>query len=89
MNTNFSMHYWVSLGARKDQLLVGIGLYGRGFKLCDPHNHNFYACASAAIEKANYTRTDGFWGYNEFCEKMMSEGDEWNIYRVRKHDISS
>ena len=82
LNTDFSMNYWLSLGARKDQLVMGVGSYGRGFRLADPNNKGLYASASGPIEKASYTATDGFWGYNEWCEKFSSERNEWMIYRV-------
>jgi GH18 family chitinase len=32
-NVDFSVKYWLAKGARKDQLLVGMGTYGRGFRL--------------------------------------------------------
>ena len=82
MNTNFSMNYWLSLGARKDQLVMGVGAYGRGFKLTDANNNGFYAPASGPICKASFTATDGFWGYNELCEKLKSGGKEWEVHRV-------
>ena len=85
LNANFSMNYWLSLGARKEQLVMGVGAYGRGFQLVDSNNSGFYAPASGPIGKASYTATDGFWGYNEFCEKFKSEGNEWTIHRVSSH----
>ena len=29
-----------------------------------------------------YTSTAGFWGYNEFCEKMRTEKPQWTVVRV-------
>ena len=72
-NTNFSMHYWLQLGARKDQLLLGMAAYGRGFRLADSSDYGLYAPANGPIDGGIYTGQAGFWGYNEFCEKMQTE----------------
>ena len=56
--------------------------YGRGFMLQDPNSKGYYAEASGPIEAGPYTRQQGFWGYNEFCQKMKSEPDQWSIFRV-------
>lgn len=82
MNTNFSMNYWVSLGAKKEQLVMGVGTYGRGFTLIDPNNNGVFAPASGPIGKASYTASDGFWGYNELCEKFITQRKDWIVHRV-------
>ena len=89
LNTNFSMHYWNKLGARKDQLLLGMAAYGRGFRLSDSSNHGFYAPANGPIDGGMYTGQAGFWGYNEFCETMQTEYSQWSFYRVQNHGIFS
>ena len=61
---------------------MGVGSYGRGFTLADANDNGFYAPVTGPITKADFTATDGFWGYNELCEKLMSEQDEWTIHRV-------
>ncbi len=33
MNTDFSIKYWLDLGARPEQIVLGVGAYGRGFLL--------------------------------------------------------
>ena len=84
-NTNFSMHYWNQLGARKDQLLLGMAAYGRGFMLTDPSDDGLYASANGPIDGGIYTGQAGFWGYNEFCEKMQTEFSQWQFHRVSEH----
>ena len=81
-NTNFSMYYWNQLGASKDQLLLGLAAYGRGFTLSDPSNYGLYAPANGPIDGGIYTGQAGFWGYNEFCEKMQTEYSQWTFHRV-------
>ena len=87
-NTNFSMHYWNQLGARKDQLLLGMAAYGRGFTLSDPTDNGLYAPANGPIDGGIYTGQAGFWGYNEFCEKMQTEYGQWTFHRVNKYSLS-
>ena len=82
MNTDFAMRYWIQLGAEPSKLLMGMAGYGRGFVLEDPSNHGFYAPANGPIDGAMYTAAAGFWGYNEFCEKMQTEFNQWTFYRV-------
>ena len=59
-----------------------MGAYGRGFNLVDASNHGLYAPASSGIDPGMYTSARGFWGYNEFCEKMRTEQSQWTIVRV-------
>ena len=61
-----------------------MGAYGRGFKLKDPSDNGLYAPAINGIDAGPYLRSIGFWGYNEFCEKMQSERPEWTFVRVKQ-----
>ncbi len=79
MNTNFSINYWLELGARPSQLVLGVGTYGRGFNLANPEDNGFYAPATSGIDAGLYTGQAGFWGYNEFCEKVWPEISTWTI----------
>ena len=83
-NTDWSINRWLDGGARPDQLLLGIGLYGRGFRLSNPQNNGFYAPAIGGQDAGPYTAHAGYWGYNEYCEKMFLEGEfaEWTIVQV-------
>ena len=85
MNTDFAMQYWMEKGASPNQLLLGMGAYGRGFNLVDASNYGLYAPASSGIDPAMYTSAAGFWGYNEFCEKMRTEKPDWTIIRVSEY----
>ena len=64
------------------QLLLGVGTYGRGFRLKDPVDNGLYSPATNGIDAGPYTRTIGFWGYNEFCERMQTEKPQWTFVRV-------
>ncbi|CAB4063334.1 E3.2.1.14 [Lepeophtheirus salmonis] len=63
-------------GAPKDKLLMGMGAYGRGFILNDARKNGFYARAMNGIEDSV-----GFWGFNEYCEKMKSSKSQWTLVR--------
>lgn len=59
------MRYWLSQGAPKEKLVLGIGLYGRGFTLDDPSDNSLNASASQGISAGPYTMETGFWGFLE------------------------
>nr|AQZ26771.1 chitinase 3 [Tigriopus japonicus] len=89
LNQEFSMDYYVQLGARKEQLLMGLAAYGRGFTLQNPAENGFYAPAVAGCDPGYYTGTSGFWGFNEYCERMYVKGelDQWT--EVRDENVVS
>lgn len=62
---DFSVNYWIEKGVDPSKLILGMGLYGRGFNLNDPANNGFYADANQPITAGPYTRENGIWGYNE------------------------
>lgn len=82
LNTDFAIQYWIQNGAEPSKLLLGMGAYGRGFVLADPEDNGLYASANGPIEAGRYTQQAGFWGYNEYCEKIKSEPGQWEIFRV-------
>ena len=84
LSTDFAMRYWRSKGAAPEKLLLGMGAYGRGFNLVNPSNNGLYAPAASGIDAAMYTSASGFWGYNEYCEKMLDEQSSWTVVRVCK-----
>ncbi|CAG0902229.1 unnamed protein product [Darwinula stevensoni] len=80
-NANFSMNYWISLGAPKSKLVMGMPIYGRGFTLSNPAENGFYAKATQAGMAGPYTREPGILGFNEICEIQKQYGDfqrHWN-----------
>lgn len=81
LNSDYAIRYWIKEGAPASKLLMGMAAYGRGFLLKNASDHGFYADASGPIDPGMYTSQAGFWGYNEYCEKMKSELDEWTMYR--------
>lgn len=81
-NTDFAIRYWIQNGADPSKLLMGMAAYGRGFLLADPRaDHGLYAPATGPIDPGMYTSQAGFWGYNEYCEKMKTEMEDWQMFR--------
>ncbi|XP_013781598.1 chitinase-3-like protein 1 [Limulus polyphemus] len=77
LNVNFSINYWISQGAARNKLILGMGLYGRSFTLSSASNTSLGAPAPQRGEAGPYTREKGSLGYNEICESQMRE--PWTI----------
>ncbi|XP_001663097.2 chitinase-3-like protein 1 [Aedes aegypti] len=78
MNVNASIHYWLSSGAPKEKLILGIPLYGRSFTLANAANSFVGAPVNGPGTAGPYSREPGVMGYNEFCEKLQTE--QWAIH---------
>ncbi|KAK2718199.1 chitinase-3-like protein 1 [Artemia franciscana] len=79
-NVNYSLNYWISNGAPPSKINLGLPFYGRGFMLDDPLENGPYAPASKPIVPGPYSRTEGFWGYNEICINQTF-GTGWTVVR--------
>lgn len=77
LNVNASIHYWIELGAPKEKIVMGIPSYGRTFTLVDASVNGVGAPASGPGKAGQYSREAGMIGYNELCEKFLSE--KWDI----------
>ncbi|XP_039441147.1 chitinase-3-like protein 1 [Culex pipiens pallens] len=77
LNVNASIHYWIELGAPKEKIVMGIPSYGRTFTLVDSSANGIGAPASGPGKAGQYSREAGMIGYNELCEKFLSE--KWDI----------
>ena len=58
--------------------LLGLGAYGRSFKLADPNNNGYRAPCTAGWtglysgSAGTYTREGGYLAYYEICEKLRN-----------------
>lgn len=77
LNVNYSMHYWMELGARPEKLVLGMGTYGRSFTLKDPSDNGLGATALRGGERGPFTREPGTLGYNEICTDVKKGG--WSV----------
>lgn len=63
---NWTAEYWVSLGAPRNKLVIGMPTYGRCSILKNPIvSTDIGAFTSGACAKGTYTVTDGFYAYYE------------------------
>ena len=51
---DFAVNYWIENGADPSKLILGMGLYGRGFVLNNPVDNGFYAGAIQPITAGPY-----------------------------------
>ena len=75
LNVNTAVQYWIENGAPPEKLMLGLGLYGRAFKL---ENNDVYLPGSNSTEKpagkmGRFTREPGFLSYYEICEKIIKK----------------
>ncbi|KAK3089326.1 hypothetical protein FSP39_002736 [Pinctada imbricata] len=75
LNVEWAAKYWVSKGAPKAKLNIGMPLYGRSFTLASPSNNGLYAPDRGNGGQAGkYTRESGFLAYYEICEMLKTGG---------------
>lgn len=79
LNMDYATRFWNELGAPMEKLNFGLASYGRGFTLNDASVNGLYAPANQPIPAEQYTRENGFWGYNEICERLRRE--QWDEVR--------
>merc|ERR1719445_1923544 len=73
-NSNSSMEYWVSLGAERHQLVMGLPLYGQTFTLADPNQNSVGSPSLGRGDEGPATRAAGFMAYHEICLKIREDG---------------
>lgn len=64
LNVDFSINYFLKLGAPAEKLIMGVPFYGRTF-VGSNHEGNIGDSASDIGFKGPFTRENGFMGYNE------------------------
>ena len=61
------MFHIVAQGMPSKKIVLGMGTYGRSFKLVNPNNNGLGAPASGKATPGKYTREGGFLSYYEIC----------------------
>ncbi|XP_008556588.2 acidic mammalian chitinase-like [Microplitis demolitor] len=77
LNSEAAVKYWLSKGAPKEKLILGVPTYGRAFTLTNPQSHGIGAASLGVGAAGPYTREAGMLGYNEICEMQKNGG--WNV----------
>ncbi|EFX87590.1 hypothetical protein DAPPUDRAFT_306550 [Daphnia pulex] len=76
-NTNYTLNYWIKLGADPAKLILGVPLYGQSFTLENPNNNGLNAPAKGTGQAGEFTRQAGFLAYYEICKQVKNSG--WTI----------
>ncbi|KAK7075715.1 Cht6p, partial [Halocaridina rubra] len=77
LNVDWTVKYYIKLGAEKQKLVIGLPTYGRSFTLIDGNFTDFGASADGPGEQGKYTREKGFMAFYEVCENIASHG--WEV----------
>ena len=70
------MKHWLSLGAPKNKLIVGIPTYGRSWTLSSTSSALGSPASSGGLA-GPFTGASGFLGYNEICLYIKNNG--WSV----------
>lgn len=76
-NTNFTINYWIELGAPPKKLVMGMPLYGQSFQLENTNNHGLNARAPGPGQAGEFTRAAGFLAQYEICDKILNQ--DWTV----------
>ncbi|XP_022252485.1 probable chitinase 10 [Limulus polyphemus] len=79
LNVNWTINYYLELGAPRHKLIVGVPTYGRSFTLLDPLDNRIEAPADGPGEKGPSTKEKGYLAYNEICQGILK--DNWEVRR--------
>lgn len=77
-----SINYLLKLGAPPEKLVLGLAMYGRTFILTSKLNDSESPIGRPSLNRGfqgNYTREDGFMGYNEICKELVQSPQNWRV----------
>lgn len=78
-NANYSLNYWISEGADRKKLIMGMPMYGQSFSLADNGRNTLNSPTYGGGEAGEATRARGFLAYYEICENIIKKG--WKVVR--------
>ena len=81
-NANYSINYWISQGADRRKLIMGMPMYGQSFSLAENKQHDLNSATYGGGEAGEATRARGFLSYYEICENIRKR--DWQVVRDRK-----
>lgn len=73
MNVDASVRFWLSQGAPRNKLVLGIGAYGRSFTLASIANNGVGATAISGGHGGPFLGEYGFLGYSEICTNIIRQ----------------
>ena len=78
-NAEWVIDNWIALGADPAKMALGLGSYGRSFKLENPANHGYMAPTKKGSNglysgsPGPCTREGGYLAYYEICDKLRNQ----------------
>eukprot|EP00928_Gymnodinium_smaydae_P046610 TRINITY_DN3105_c0_g1_i2.p1 TRINITY_DN3105_c0_g1~~TRINITY_DN3105_c0_g1_i2.p1 ORF type:complete len:1125 (-),score=180.89 TRINITY_DN3105_c0_g1_i2:807-4181(-) len=72
LSVSWAVDYWISHGASPEKLTMGVGTYGRGWKLADPNSAGYNAPATGASSPGVSTKEAGYKSYYEILNLIQS-----------------
>nr|KAI8764858.1 Chitin binding domain containing protein; acidic [Bos taurus [Biomphalaria glabrata] len=72
LNVNYGANYWVSKGAPKEKINIGLATYGRTFTLKDSNKQDVGDAATGPGPMGKFTLAPGILAYYEICEYLKS-----------------
>lgn len=89
LNMNWAANYWVSQGAPKNKLVIGMATYGRGFTLTNAANNKYGDDVKGACNAGPFTREAGFISYFEVCQMLRAGAvRHWNAQHHVPHIVA-
>ena len=70
----YTINYWIELGADRKKLVLGMPMYGQAFTLDKPSVNGLNAPAGQKGEAGEFTRAAGFLAYYEICNDIKNRG---------------
>lgn len=70
LNVEWVINYWINLGCPRSKLMLGLGTYGRAFRLANANNFGLGAPTSSLPTAGTWTREAGFLSYYEVCQRL-------------------
>lgn len=73
LNLEFVVDYWLSKGAPKEKLILGVATYGRSFRLGQSSKHSPGDVSVGKGRSGRFSGEAGFLTYYEICQNINKE----------------
>merc|ERR1712117_916215 len=83
VSVSWAVDYWLEHGARADQLLMGFGSYGRGWKLADSSCSTPLCATTGPCTQGASTKLAGYLAFYEI-EELVSSGAATKYYDAER-----
>lgn len=74
LSQKWAIDYWISQGAPRDKLVLGLTAAGNTYTLQNPNEHDVGSPVEGSGKKGPDTQKSGFLSYYEICEKLQNDG---------------